>query len=253
VSPEASRPVASPDAGTARRNLDLLEEGRRLVEGARAEGITLRLIGGVAVMAHCPGVLAAGGSRPIADVDAVVGPRQGRALSGYLLSAGYEPEPRFNALHGHQRMLFHGPHGPLDVLVGVFEMCHRIDLSDRLHLDDPTVTVTDLLLTKLQVVELNEKDARDALDLLAEHDLARAEGDAVNLDYLDSLVGGDWGLWRTITGTLERLRELAEPEPRARIDEVRRSLIEVPKTRRWKLRARVGERVRWYVLPDEVE
>jgi hypothetical protein len=253
VSPEASRPVVSPDAGTARRNLDLLEEGRRLVEGARAEGITLRLIGGVAVMAHCPGVLAAGGSRPIADVDAVVEPRQGRALSGYLRSAGYEPEPRFNALHGHKRMLFHGPHGPLDVLVGVFEMCHRIDLSDRLHLDDPTVTVTDLLLTKLQVVELNEKDARDALDLLAEHDLARAEGDAVNLDYLDSLVGGDWGLWRTITGTLERLRELAEPDTRDRIDEVRRSLIEVPKTRRWKLRARVGERVRWYVLPDEVE
>jgi hypothetical protein len=253
VSPEASRPVVSLDAGTARRNLDLLEEGRRLAEGARAEGITLRLIGGVAVMAHCPGVLAAGGSRPIADVDAVVGSRQGRALSRFLRSAGYEPEPRFNALHGHKRMLFHGPHGPLDVLVGVFEMCHRIDLSDRLHLDDPTVTVTDLLLTKLQVVELNEKDARDALDLLAEHDLARAEGDAVNLDYLDSLVGGDWGLWRTITGTLERLRELAEPDTRARIDEVRRSLIEVPKTRRWKLRARVGERVRWYVLPDEVE
>jgi hypothetical protein len=132
-------------------------------------------------------------------------------------------------------------------------MCHRIDLSDRLHLDDPTVTVTDLLLTKLQVVELNEKDARDALDLLTEHDLARAEGDAVNLGYLDSLVAGDWGLWRTITGTLERLLELAEPDTRDRIDEVRRSLIEVPKTRRWKLRARVGERVRWYVLPDEVE
>jgi hypothetical protein len=243
----------SPDAGTARRNLDLLEEGRRLVEGALDQEITLRLIGGVAVMAHCPRVLAAGGSRPIADVDAVVGPRQGRALSAYLRSAGYEPEPRFNALHGHKRMLFHGPHGPLDVLVGVFEMCHRIDLSDRLHLDDPTVTVTDLLLTKLQVVELNEKDARDALDLLTEHDLARAEGDAVNLDYLDSLVAGDWGLWRTITGTLERLLELAEPDTRDRIDEVRRSLNEVPKTRRWKLRARVGERVRWYVLPDEVE
>jgi hypothetical protein len=253
VSAEAPRPVVSPDAGTARRNLDLLEEGRRLVEGALDQEITLRLIGGVAVMAHCPRVLAAGGSRPIADVDAVVGPRQGRALSAYLRSAGYEPEPRFNALHGHKRMLFHGPHGPLDVLVGVFEMCHRIDLSDRLHLDDPTVTVTDLLLTKLQVVELNEKDARDALDLLTEHDLARAEGDAVNLGYLDSLVAGDWGLWRTITGTLERLLELAEPDTRDRIDEVRRSLIEVPKTRRWKLRARVGERVRWYVLPDEVE
>lgn len=104
-----------------------------------------------------------------------------------------------------------------------------------------------------RVVELNEKDARDALDLLAEHDLAREEGDAVNLAYLDSLVAGDWGLWRTVTGTLERLGDLAGPPVRERIETVRRSLHEVPKTRRWRLRARVGERVRWYVLPDEVE
>jgi len=254
VSSEIIHPAFSTDAATARRNLSLLDEGRRLVEGARTEGIILRLIGGVAVMAHCPDVLDRGGSRPIADVDAVVGPRQGRALSRFLQeNAGYQPEPRFNALHGHRRMLFHGPQGPLDVLVGMFEMCHRIDLSTRLHLDAPTVTVTDLLLTKLQVVELNEKDAQDALDLLASHDVARTEGDVVNLDYIDSLAAGDWGLWRTITGTLERLGELAVPDTAARISHIRRSLIDVPKTRRWKLRARVGERVRWYVLPDEIE
>jgi hypothetical protein len=254
VSSEIIRPAFSPDAATARRNLTLLDEGRRLVEGARTEGLTLRLIGGVAVMAHCPKVLDRGGSRPIADVDAVVLPRQGRALSRFLEeSAGYQPEPRFNALHGHRRMLFHGPQGQLDVLVGVFEMCHRIDLSGRLHFDDPTVTLSDLLLTKLQVVELNEKDAHDALDLLESHDVARTEGDVVNLDYIDSLVASDWGLWRTVTGTLERLGGLAVPETAVRISKIHQSLIDVPKTRRWKLRARVGERVRWYVLPDEVE
>jgi hypothetical protein len=122
-----------------------------------------------------------------------------------------------------------------------------------LHLDDPTVTVSDLLLTKLQVVELNEKDAHDALDLLESHDVARTEGDVVNLDYIDSLVAGDWGLWRTVTGTLERLGGLAVPDTAARISKIHQSLIDVSKTRRWKLRARVGERVRWYVLPDEVE
>ena len=249
---EPSRPAASLDAETVRRNLALLEEGRRLVEESGRRGITLRLIGGVAVMAHCPSVLSAGGSRPIADIDAVVGPRQGRMLSRFLEDGGYEPERRFNALHGNRRMLFHGPLGRLDVLVGIFEMCHRFDLSGRLGLDEPTVPLTDLLLTKLQVVELNEKDARDALDVLAEHDLSREEGDAVNLVRLEALVAGDWGLWRTVSGTLDRLRELADPSERARIETVRRSLDEVPKTRRWRLRARVGERLRWYVLPDEV-
>ena len=250
---DPSRPLASLEPDTVRRNLALLEEGRRLAEEAGQQGITLRLIGGVAVMAHCPAVLSAGGSRPIADIDAVTGPRQGRLLSRFLEDRGYEPERRFNALHGARRLLFHGPLGRLDALVGVFEMCHRIDLSGRLDLDDPTVTVTDLLLTKLQVVELNEKDARDALAILAEHDLARGEGDAVNLAYLEGLVAGDWGLWRTVTGTLDRLRDLAEAGARERIDAVRRSLDEVPKTRRWRLRARLGDRVRWYVLPDEVE
>jgi hypothetical protein len=252
VIPQVSRPAAL-DPDTVRRNLDLLAEGRRLVDAADAEGITLRLIGGVAVLAHCPSLLATGGSRPIADLDAVVGPRQGRALSRFIQSGGYEPEPRFNALHGHQRMLFHGPLGQLDVLVGIFEMSHRFDLSQRLALDRPTVTVTDLLLTKLQVVELNEKDARDALDILADHEVAREEGHAVNLGYLDSLVAADWGLWRTVTGTLGRLTELARPDVRIKLEAISRSLNDVPKTRRWKLRARVGERVRWYVLPDEVD
>lgn len=241
------------DPATTRRNLLLVEEGRRLVERAAEAGLTLRLIGGAAVMAHCPAVLERGGSRAIADIDAVVGPRQGRALGGFLEGLGYEPERRLNALHGHRRMLFHGPHGQLDVLVGVFEMCHRITLADRLPLDHPTVTVTDLLLTKLQVVELNEKDARDAVDLLAEHGLAREEGDAVNLAYLESLVAGDWGLWRTVRGTLDRIREEADGSVPAKIDEIREAIERVPKTRKWKLRARVGERVRWYVLPDEIE
>lgn len=241
------------DAETARRNVVLVEEGRRVVGAADEAGLTLRLIGGVAVMAHCPGVLAQGGARAIADIDAVAGPRQGRALGAVLERLGYEPERRLNALHGHRRMLFHGPHGQLDVLVGVFEMCHRITLAGRLSLDHPTVSVTDLLLTKLQVVELNEKDARDAIDLLAEHELAREEGDVVNLAYLESLVAGDWGLWRTVTGTLDRLGSEAHGPVAAKIDRMRDALDRVPKTRRWKLRARIGDRVRWYVLPDEIE
>jgi len=241
------------DGAAARRNLALLQEGRRLVELGRRAGLTLRLLGGVGILAHCPAALDRGGIREIADLDVVVGDRQGRALGRVLEDAGYRPEARFNALHGDRRMLFHGPLGQLDVLVGTFEMCHTIRLGSRLALDQPTVTVSDLLLTKLQIVELNEKDARDALALLGEHDLRRAEGDAVNLDYLDELAATDWGLWRTVTGTLSRLRELTEDGAvNDRIDAICASLDSVPKTMRFRLRARVGERVPWYVLPDEV-
>ena len=248
------RMAGTMDDLVADRNLALLREGRRLVELGERAGLTVRLLGGVAFLAHCPALLDRGGIRAIADVDVVVGGGQGRAL-GRLLDddAGYRPEARFNALHGDRRMLFHGPLGQLDVLVGTFEMCHTIRLAPRLALDQPTVTVSDLLLTKLQIVELNEKDAHDALALLGEHELGRAEGDAVNLDYLDELVAADWGLWRTVTGTLARLRKTTEDGAvHTRIDAISASLHAVPKTLRFKLRARIGERVPWYVLPDEV-
>src|SRR6266511_3439863 len=229
------RMAGTMDDLVADRNLALLREGRRLVELGERAGLTVRLLGGVAFLAHCPALLDRGGIRALDD------------------DAGYRPEARFNALHGDRRMLFHGPLGQLDVLVGTFEMCHTIRLAPRLALDQPTVTVSDLLLTKLQIVELNEKHAHDALALLGEHELGRAEGDAVNLDYLDELVAADWGLWRTVTGTLARLRKTTEDGAvHTRIDAISASLHAVPKTLRFKLRARIGERVPWYVLPDEV-
>jgi hypothetical protein len=120
-----------------------------------------------------------------------------------------------------------------------------------LQLESPTLTVSDLLVTKLQVVELNAKDAEDAALLLRTHGLGRGHGDQVDLDYLAELVSDDWGLWRTLTHTLERLEEL-EPEVAVPARALRAVLDETPKGRRFRMRAKVGERKRWYELPDEV-
>jgi hypothetical protein len=232
---------------------DAYEAAVGVVRAANAQGIPLKLIGGQAVRLLCP--LFPHRARDDQDMDFACISSKKREVIAFFAAQGFLGDQRFNTLHGDRQMYFTTPDGKtsVDVVMDRLNMCHVLDFRDRIDRLPDTLDVADLLLTKLQVVELNEKDASDALDLLTEHDLARAEGDAVNLGYLDSLVAGDWGLWRTITGTLERLLELAEPDTRDRIDEVRRSLNEVPKTRRWKLRARVGERVRWYVLPDEVE
>lgn len=226
---------------------DLVAEGVALVERASAEGVVLRLLGGAAIVLHA----GASPHRALGDLDAAVRRSDARRVGGVLAAAGYEPEPRFNALHGDRRLIFHGPHGKLDVFVGVFEMCHRIELDPRLELDSPTLSVSDLLLTKLQVVQLNAKDAEDAAVLLRSHDVARGDGDHVDLEYLQRLVGDDWGLWRTATGTLARLEEL-QPDVAEKARTVRGALDEAPKTRRFRLREKVGERKRWYELPDEV-
>lgn len=227
---------------------ELVAEGVALVQSAQEAGATVRLLGGAAVVLHGSGVP----YRPIGDLDAITRRKDARTLTSALEARGYEPEQRFNALHGDRRLIFYGPQGKLDVFVDRFEMCHRLELGGRLDLDSPTLTATDLLLTKLQVVELNEKDARDAAELLTHHELAAGPGDHLDTDYLAEIVGDDWGLWRTLVGTLDRLPALV-PEVSDQAAAVRRVLEDAPKGRRWRMRAKVGERKRWYELPDDVE
>ena len=241
------------DASVAARNGQLLDEALRLINQARDAGVEARLIGGLAILQHDAALRDRGGSRAINDIDLMVPTGAHRALSQLLVEAGYAPEERFNALNGHRRMVFHGPDWDLDVLVGIFEMCHRIDMSSRFALDHPTLPVTDLLLTKLQIVKLNAKDAGDIVDLISSHELGEEPGDRIDVAYLRTLVRDDWGLWRTITGTIETVIATGPPAAVAeRLGLILAALHAAPKSARWKLRARVGDRVAWYVLPDEV-
>ena len=237
----------------AARNRQLLDEAIGLIERAHAVGVEARLIGGLAILHHDSELRSRGGSRPINDIDLMVPVGEHRLIARVLVEAGYTAEERFNALNGHRRMVFHGQDWDLDVLVGIFEMCHRIDMSTRFGLDYPTLPVTDLLLTKLQIVKLNAKDAGDTVDLVGAHALGEGPGDHIDLGRLRTLVRDDWGLWRTITGTLETVIATSPPSAAAeRLTSLLASLHEAPKSARWKLRARVGDRVAWYVLPDEV-
>ncbi len=237
----------------AARNGRLLDEALRVIDQAQATGIEARLIGGLAILHHDPELRALGGSRPVNDIDLMVPTGQHRLIARLLVEAGYIAEERFNALNGHRRMVFHGPDWDLDVLVGIFEMCHRIDMTTRFELDYPTLPVTDLLLTKLQIVKLNAKDASDIVDLVAAHELGEGPGDHIDLARLRTLVRDDWGLWRTITGTVETVVATSPSSGvLERLAQLLAALHDAPKSTRWKLRARVGDRVAWYVLPDEV-
>jgi hypothetical protein len=141
-------------------------------------------------------------------------------------------------------------------------MCHEIPLGDRLEAEEGTVPLAELMLTKLQIIEVNEKDIRDTVLLFHGHPIADRDGGAVNGAQIAALCASDWGLWRTITANLERCRthvgdyELPDAD-RARIegrfDELLQRIEAEPKSRGWKLRAKVGERKRWYDLPEEVE
>jgi hypothetical protein len=234
----------------------IVAEGRRLVDEAAATGITMRLLGGAAIWLR-----ASAGSRKLLgrdypDLDLAAHRKQSRQLRDFLESQRYEPERTFNATHGKTRLYYHAPDRSyhLDVFLDTFAMSHELDLGSRLEVETPTLPAAELLLTKLQVAQINHKDLTDTVLLLLDHELADEDGEGrLNLDQVASVCAGDWGLYTTVTDNLSKLRELPEGASISeKVDELKRRLDEEPKTRAWKLRARVGRRVRWYELPEEV-
>jgi hypothetical protein len=240
---------------------DPVLESRRLVAAATDAGIMARVLGGVAVclQTSSDGPLQ---TRTCADID-IATPRGGRRkVADFLKSAGYVEDEMFNTVHGARRLLFYDMvnRRKLDVFVGEFSMCHVIPLADRLDRDPLTVPLAELLLTKLQIVELNERDQRDIYNLLLHHDISDGDGTGIEADYIADLCAKDWGLWRTCKATIERcLANLAgyslPPDASgliaARLQSLWQKIEEAPKTARWKLRNRVGDRVRWYEEPEE--
>jgi hypothetical protein len=242
---------------------DIVAEGKRVLDLARSSGVPLRLLGGIAIRLRSPGPLAAPFERTYGDLDFVTVKGASGKTQVFFREIGYEPHKAFNALHGQERLLFfdNDNERQVDVFVGAFSMSHKIPVGDRLEVDDVTLPLAELLLTKLQIAELNEKDVKDALALLHGHDIDESDGETVNAARVAELCGTDWGLWRTITANLSTCRDYVarydvsdeeKERMRSRIDAVLERVEREPKSRGWKLRAKIGERKRWYELPEEV-
>jgi hypothetical protein len=241
---------------------DIVAEAERLLEAARSSNLTIRLIGGLAIYFHTTEDIPAALRRSYGDIDLATTKAASRGTAELLAGLGYEPSREFNALHGSRRLMFFDVQNErkLDVFVDTFEMCHRIPITGRVALDEPTIPLAELLLTKLQVVELTHKDLLDAVTLLDGHEVGTQDGEVINADFIAGLTADDWGLWRTTKLNLERIGEQIgslqlEPEARDRVVARTSALWErierEPKSRKWRLRDRVGDRKRWYELPDE--
>ena len=255
------RGVAEGPGGTSILE-DIVAEGERLLGLGEATGVDMRLLGGVAVRIRAP-ELPPALEREYKDLDFAIGKRDAGPLDQLMRDAGYAPHVSFNAMHARERALFFDDqHGrQVDVFIDSFRMCHAIPFSDRLGLERGTVPLAELLLTKLQIVELNEKDVRDTVLLMYGHPVESHDDDAVNGARIAELCAADWGLWRTITTNLRRCREhigdydldeASRHRIAARFDEVLERIEAEPKSRGWRLRAKVGDRKRWYDLPEEV-
>jgi hypothetical protein len=257
--------VAKTSTALETKNIGLFtlvgKEAEMIVRRAGDCGVTLRLIGGLAVQFHCHGLRSAY-LREHSDIDVFGLSEQYDDIFTVFHQLGYIPNNEFNAWCGHTRLQFlRGEHQKnVDVFLDKFEMDHTLDFSSRLWLDDLTIPITDLLLTKLQIARFEAKDARDVVAILEDHELGHSDDrETINLDYLGNLCSRDWGLYRSVMDNIDRIREfigLDAPGIRwsedltQKVETIRCSLMATRKGLRWRTRSIIGDKVKWY---NEVE
>lgn len=242
--------------------MDIFRELYRLVEAAEANKIQIRTIGGLAVHVHNkknhPLFI-----REYGDLDFVVAKKQRREFEAFMPTVGYSPHKQFNILNGDTRQIYYHDQSEMkiDIFVGDFEMCHKIPMENRLTADPVTIPLAELFLSKIQIIDLNQKDAMDIASLLLNVETGNHDKETINLNIIAELCGNDWGLYKTTSLNLEKVREIVNKTSLAneekdliskRIQEILQTFESMPKSLAWTLRDRVGTRVKWYIEVEEV-
>ena len=245
--------------------IDFINDALRIIELGEKRGIILRLMGACAVRLHCPEFryLYEGMKRPLTDIDFMTYKRFNPLLRKFFVELGLTPDEGILRYYGHKRHIYYDEkkNRAVDVFLDNLSMCHTIDFRGRLELDYPTITLSDILLEKMQIVKITEKDIKDTIIMLLEHEVGEVEKETVNMRYISKLLSGDWGFYYTVTTNLKKTKEAAG-DYEALTDEHRRNVVgkidklldaieRQPKTFKWKMRARIGTSKKWYTEVEE--
>jgi len=233
-----------------------MDAALQIVEEGEGRHVMLRLLGGLAFKLTCPTASVEKYRRENKDIDLVGRKSDSGKVSRLMEELGYKPREMFNRLSMGQRLIYYdmANRRRVDIFLDQFAMCHKFDFSDRLLPGLKTLPFTDLVMTKLQVVEITEKEFLDLIAAFADHEVTKGEIDG---ELIAEACAKDWGLYKTFSRNLDALSKRAQglDEPLrdrvlSRIDTVNTLMENEPKTLGWRVRARIGEKARWYELPD---
>ncbi len=240
---------------------DFRGEAWRVVDNAKDQGLTIRVLGALAFRIHCPQwtPLHAALGRVITDIDFIAYGENRKAVIELLKELGYiMNRDQLRLMRLYRRYMLDDPtnNRHIDVFFDRLDFCHTIEFQDRLEIDYPTISLADLMLEKLQIVELNEKDVIDVIVLLREHEVGDGDEEIVDSGYISELLAIDWGFYYTATTNLKKIRDyllnhktimnIDKKIVEAKINQLYERIEETPKSKKWKMRATVGTKRKWY-------
>ncbi len=241
-------------------NQDIIEEVLSLAQEAERRDLLIRLLGASAIHLHCPEFrhFYETFGRKISDIDFISYSRFNHRVEPFFKEMGYVGRDRFNAIHGNSRLIFDDESNGryVDVFFNELQMSHTVSFEGRLELDQPTICLADLFLEKTQIAKINEKDIKDMIILLREHDVGEQNRETIDVRYIAKQLAHDWGYWFTAFTNIQRIRDavklhdqLPEKDKRivlAKLDEIRRIVDSEPKSTKWKMRSKLGTKGKWY-------
>jgi len=243
---------------------DFFDAALKIVDAAKKMDVKLRLLGATAIYFQCPksSLLGELMKRRLTDLDFVTLSKYNSRIPELFSSLRFVPNERVNTLYGASRQIYADPENArhVDVFFDKLSFNHEIDLSKRLDLDPVTISLADLLLEKLQIVKMSEKDAKDVIVLLHEHEVDGAQG--IDSEYVAKLLANDWGFHHTFTMNLEKVRDFLAGQSLSqqdkdlvsgRIAALVKGIDSEKKSFKWNMRARMGTKVPWYTEAEDVE
>ncbi|MBS7646267.1 hypothetical protein KEJ24_00285 [Candidatus Bathyarchaeota archaeon] len=239
--------------------IDLVAEGLRIVNMAKQRNLALRLMGAVAVRLHCPKYahLHMEMERELSDLDLVGYASQGSKISNFMHEIGYEKRPLRPSygLEMRHKYISNTSGCIVDIFLDKLIMCHTVDFRNRLEIDYPTIPLAELLLTKLQIVNFTEKDFKDVAILFMEHNVGEGDEETINSELISKVLSEDWGFYYTATTNLKKILTLLSAQNglkenkediERKINILLEEIEKKPKSFRWKMRAKIGTKKKWY-------
>lgn len=240
--------------------LEIIEEGKKMQ-------LQLRLLGATAIYYHCPGwaSMSEALNRPLTDLDFMALSKHNSRVEELFSKLSFQPNKHVNMLYGRHRQIYYDPKNSrqVDVFFDKLSFNHVLDLTKRLNIDPVTISLSDLLLEKLQIVKMSEKDAKDVIVLLREHGVGDGSSGDIDSKYVSKLLAGDWGFNYTVSQNIKKVKDYTQgatfigPEDKqevdGRLDELMRRIEAEPKSLGWKMRASIGTKSLWYTEAEDVE
>jgi hypothetical protein len=260
-----------------------IQEAEKLVEEAKKKGATLRIMGGLGIAMHSRdfrdfavklGRTGAGvvKGQEYTDIDFMSYGKQRNKVKEFFAEFGYAKRKATLSSAASNRQIYYHPKGwfYIDVFFDKLLVAnHPIDFKRRLELDYPTITLTDMLLEKIQMWEaFSAKDLKDCMLLLRVHEVKeKGEKESIDASYITKLLSQDWGFWYTATTNLKKIRKFTaeidslgpeigidpkqikkrdREEIAQRVDTLLNRIDKQPKSFGWKMRSKVGTKKRWY-------